>query len=208
MMSFINILSGSLILRHALCRSVYAGQSRRLRQVRSYVHIGQFIVRKTRGFQQQHRKWSKTMRLSSSTYTACLEKYGGTNRAQGVQWAGQHDSWWVGEVAEGRAIRDLRLVQGRWIGWDNWAREVRPLAIVPSDQQRLTVDASGRKIIDILKKNPKKAPSKYDEEDIGHMRKVVSYNKRHLAQEEKVKQNTNSKSYKSLKNWGHDAQKT
>jgi len=59
-----------------------------------------------------------------------------------------------------------------------------------------------------LKKNPSKAPSKYDEEDLGHMRKVVSYNKRHLAQEEKVKQNTNSKSYKSLKNLGHDAQKT
>ena len=37
---------------------------------------------------------------------------------------------------------------------------------------------------------------------------VVSYNKRHLAQEEKAKQDKGSKSYKSLKNWGHDAQKT
>jgi hypothetical protein len=44
-------------------------------------------------------------------------------------------------------------------------------------------------------------------EDIAHMRKVVAYCKRHLAQEEKAKQDTNSKSYKSLKNWGHDAQK-
>jgi hypothetical protein len=44
-------------------------------------------------------------------------------------------------------------------------------------------------------------------DDIDHMRKVVSYCKRHLAQEEKAKQDTNSKSYKSLKNWGHDAQK-
>ena len=59
---------------------------------------------------------------------------------------------------------------------------------------------SGRKIIEILEKNPKKDPSKYDEEDLGHMRKVVSYNKRHLAQEEKAKQDTDSKSYKSLKN--------
>ena len=67
---------------------------------------------------------------------------------------------------------------------------------------------SGRKIIEILRKNPKKDPSKYDEEDLGHMRKVVSYNKRHLAQEGKAKQDTESKSYKSLKNWGHDAQKT
>lgn len=67
---------------------------------------------------------------------------------------------------------------------------------------------SGRKIIEILRKNPNKDPENYDEEDIPHMRKVVSYNKRHLAQEEKAKQDTESKSYKSLKNWGHDAQKT
>lgn len=39
-------------------------------------------------------------------------------------------------------------------------------------------------------------------------RKVVSYCKRHLAQEQKAKENTDSKSYKSLKNWGHDALKT
>ena len=67
---------------------------------------------------------------------------------------------------------------------------------------------SGRKIIQILKKNPKKDPSKYGEDDLAHMRKVVSYCKRHLAQEEKAKQNTDSKSYKSLKNWGHDSLKT
>ncbi|KAF9820764.1 hypothetical protein IEO21_01207 [Rhodonia placenta] len=34
---------------------------------------------------------------------------------------------------------------------------------------------SGHKIIKILKKNPDKDPEKYDEEDIDHMRKVVSY---------------------------------
>ncbi|RVX66348.1 hypothetical protein B0A52_09956 [Exophiala mesophila] len=67
---------------------------------------------------------------------------------------------------------------------------------------------SGRKIIAILKKNPKKDPSKYDQDDIAHMRKVAAYNKRHLAQEEKAKQDTESNSYKSLKNWGHDAQKS
>ncbi|KAI4257285.1 MAG: hypothetical protein LQ352_001697 [Teloschistes flavicans] len=67
---------------------------------------------------------------------------------------------------------------------------------------------SGRKIIQILDKNPGKDPDKYEEEDLQHMRKVVSYCKRHLAQEEKAKQNTDSKSYKSLKNWGHDALKT
>jgi hypothetical protein len=67
---------------------------------------------------------------------------------------------------------------------------------------------SGRKIIEILEKNPKKDPSKYDEDDISHMRKVVAYNKRHLAQEGKAKQDPESKSAKSLKNWGHDPQQS
>ncbi|KAI4100773.1 MAG: hypothetical protein L6R37_005265 [Teloschistes peruensis] len=66
---------------------------------------------------------------------------------------------------------------------------------------------SGRNIIQILDKNPDKDPDKYDEEDLQHMRKVASYCKRHLAQEEKAKQDTDSKSHKSLKNWGHDALK-
>jgi len=66
---------------------------------------------------------------------------------------------------------------------------------------------SGRKIIEILKENPKKEPEKYGQDDIDHMRRVVAYCKRHLAQEEKAKQDTNSKSYKSLKNWGHDPSK-
>lgn len=61
---------------------------------------------------------------------------------------------------------------------------------------------SGRKIIEILEKNPKKDPKKYDDEDLQHMRKVVAYCKRHLAQEEKAKQDPESKSARSLKNWG------
>ncbi|ROT38964.1 DNA-binding protein [Sodiomyces alkalinus F11] len=69
---------------------------------------------------------------------------------------------------------------------------------------------SGRKIVEILEANPEKDPEKYTEEQIAHMRKVVSYCKRHLAQEssahakksdDEVKQ---TKSYASLKNWGHD----
>ncbi len=44
-------------------------------------------------------------------------------------------------------------------------------------------------------------------DDIQRMRRVVAYCKRHLAQEETAKKDTSSKSYKSLKNWGHDAQK-
>lgn len=34
---------------------------------------------------------------------------------------------------------------------------------------------SGRKIIEILKSNPKKDPNKYKDEQMQHMRKVVSY---------------------------------
>ncbi|CAO1625928.1 unnamed protein product [Parajaminaea phylloscopi] len=69
---------------------------------------------------------------------------------------------------------------------------------------------SGRNIVEILKKNPKKDPSKYDDDDLTHMRKVVSYCKRHLAQESSLKERKSkeeleqSKSTRSLKNWGHD----
>ena len=41
--------------------------------------------------------------------------------------------------------------------------------------RRLTVRDSGRKIIDILSRNPNKDPEGYEEDDIAHMRKVVSY---------------------------------
>lgn len=64
---------------------------------------------------------------------------------------------------------------------------------------------SGTKIVDILKRNPDKKKDKYTEEDIKHMRKVVSYNKRHLAQERHLKEKKGeeelkkTKSYKSLK---------
>lgn len=68
-----------------------------------------------------------------------------------------------------------------------------------TDNAGLTTN-SGRKIIAILEKNPKKDPNKYEEDDIAHMRKVVSYCKRHMAQEAKgPAKNPESKSYKSLK---------
>lgn len=34
--------------------------------------------------------------------------------------------------------------------------------------------ASGRKIVEILKKNPSKEPDKYDDDDLAHMRKYVT----------------------------------
>jgi hypothetical protein len=44
------------------------------------------------------------------------------------------------------------------------------------DGFKLTMNmGSGRRIVDILNKNPRKDPEKYEEEDIQHMRKVVSY---------------------------------
>ncbi|PWN40026.1 hypothetical protein IE81DRAFT_278566, partial [Ceraceosorus guamensis] len=67
---------------------------------------------------------------------------------------------------------------------------------------------SGRKIVDILKRNPKKQEDKYTEEDLQHMRKVAAYCKRHLAQEGPLKDRKSedelkqTKSYKSLANWG------
>ncbi|KGO65226.1 Protein of unknown function DUF3140 [Penicillium italicum] len=66
---------------------------------------------------------------------------------------------------------------------------------------------SGRMIVQILEHNPTGNPSDYNDQDIDHMRRVVSYCKRHLAQEERPKQDTSSKSYRSLKNWGHDSLK-
>ncbi|KAG6115879.1 hypothetical protein E4U13_002371 [Claviceps humidiphila] len=69
---------------------------------------------------------------------------------------------------------------------------------------------SGRKIVEILKANPQKKPDKYDDDQVEHMRKVVSYCKRHLAQESSANKNKSTeelkktKSYASLKNWGHD----
>ncbi|KAL1880051.1 hypothetical protein Daus18300_001414 [Diaporthe australafricana] len=69
---------------------------------------------------------------------------------------------------------------------------------------------SGEKIIEILKANPKKDPEKYTEDQIQHMRKVAAYCKRHLAQEKGSLEDKDpedakkTKSYISLKNWGHD----
>ncbi|KAJ5670084.1 uncharacterized protein N7477_005447 [Penicillium maclennaniae] len=87
----------------------------------------------------------------------------------------------------------------------NWLKEEQSQSSGWGAESGETVGhESGRKIVSILEHNPDKDPNKYRDEDLEHMRKVVSYCKRHLAQEEKAKQNTDSKSYKSLKNWGHD----
>ncbi|KAF6795815.1 hypothetical protein CSOJ01_13383 [Colletotrichum sojae] len=69
---------------------------------------------------------------------------------------------------------------------------------------------SGRNIVEILKENPEKKEDAYTDEQVEHMRKVVAYCKRHLAQESKSNSEKSeeevkkTKSYASLKNWGHD----
>ncbi|PLB50028.1 hypothetical protein P170DRAFT_508280 [Aspergillus steynii IBT 23096] len=89
-------------------------------------------------------------------------------------------------------LRDwLKQEQSQESGWTN-------------DSGETVGHESGRKIVNILEHNPSKDPDSYRDGDIDHMRKVVSYCKRHLAQEQKAKQDTESRSYKSLKNWGHD----
>ncbi|KAI0040022.1 hypothetical protein FA95DRAFT_1503439 [Auriscalpium vulgare] len=68
---------------------------------------------------------------------------------------------------------------------------------------------SGRRIVEILRKNPQKDPGGYEEEDMQHIRKVVAYNSRHLAQEDHLKDTKTTeelektKSTISLRNWGH-----
>lgn len=82
-----------------------------------------------------------------------------------------------------------------------------PILIRPREQPLTSNNRSGRKIIDILQRNPSRDPEGYDGADIDHMRRAAAYNKRHLAQEATAKRDAESRSYRSLKNWGHDAQK-
>ena len=59
---------------------------------------------------------------------------------------------------------------------------------------------SGRKIVEILDKNE----SDYTDDDIDHMRRVVSYVHRHQAQKPETEDVEESRWRYSLLNWGHD----
>lgn len=63
--------------------------------------------------------------------------------------------------------------------------------------------ASGRRIIQLLGKSPQELTSS----DYAHMRKVVGYVRRHLAQHPKVEDVKTSRWRYSLMNWGHDPAK-
>lgn len=107
----------------------------------------------------------------------------------------------------GRWHRKTHVVTSLGFGFPPPVTALQSIPGNPPSRRIADMVCSGRKIVEILRKNPNKDPSQYDEDDLAHMRKVAAYNKRHLAQEEKAKQDTNSNSYRSLKNWGHDAQK-
>ncbi|KAJ5337556.1 hypothetical protein N7541_009545 [Penicillium brevicompactum] len=90
----------------------------------------------------------------------------------------------------------------------NWLEEDQSVSSGWTNESGETIGhESGRKIVSILEDNPTENHSGYSDQDIEHMRRVVSYCKRHLAQEGQAKQDTSSKSYRSLKNWGHDSLK-
>lgn len=59
---------------------------------------------------------------------------------------------------------------------------------------------SGRRIVELLDKKK----SDYTDDDIDHMRRVVSYVHRHGAQKPKEENVEDSKWRYSLMNWGHD----
>jgi Protein of unknown function (DUF3140) len=59
---------------------------------------------------------------------------------------------------------------------------------------------SGRRIVAILRKKK----DELDEEDYAHMRKVVGYVRRHLAQRPTKERIEDSRWRYSLMNWGHD----
>ncbi|CRK04211.1 hypothetical protein BN1708_009636, partial [Verticillium longisporum] len=58
---------------------------------------------------------------------------------------------------------------------------------------------SGRKIVEILKANPDRKEDKYTDEQVEHMRKVVAYCKRHLAQEAKGNEEKTDEEVKKTK---------
>ncbi len=67
------------------------------------------------------------------------------------------------------------------------------------DETESTGHKSGRQIVELLKRNE----SDYSEDEIAHMRKVVSYVRRHSAQRPHGDVE-NTRWRFSLMNWGHD----
>lgn len=101
----------------------------------------------------------------------------------------------------------LETPESKEVGWSSATNSKHD----PEDTDDESVGhKSGRTIVSILEANPNKDADKYTDEHIEHMRKVVAYCARHLAQESSLAERKTkeeleeAKSTKSLKNWGHD----
>jgi DNA topoisomerase VI subunit B len=81
----------------------------------------------------------------------------------------------------------------------SWLETEKSKAVGQKKENESIGHQSGRKIIEILQKKE----SQYTEDDISHMKKVISYVRRHSAQRPSHDIETSHWRY-SLKNWGHD----
>jgi hypothetical protein len=80
-----------------------------------------------------------------------------------------------------------------------WLNTEESLSVGWKDESDESVGhQSGQKIVKILRH------SNHDEQDIDHMKRVISYIKRHSAQKPQKEKIENSRWRYSLMNWGHD----
>ncbi len=82
---------------------------------------------------------------------------------------------------------------------EDWLQTEESQSVGQSDGGESKGHESGRKIVEILGKNK----SEYKDEDVDHMRRVVSYVHRHQAQKPSGGVEDSTWRY-SLLNWGHD----
>jgi hypothetical protein len=85
---------------------------------------------------------------------------------------------------------------------EDWLQTDKLRSVGPGDGGESKGHESGRKIVEILGKNK----SDYTDDDVDHMRRVVSYVHRHQAQEPSGDVEDSTWRY-SLLNWGHDPHK-
>jgi Protein of unknown function (DUF3140) len=81
----------------------------------------------------------------------------------------------------------------------SWLETKESQAVGQKKEDESIGHQSGRRIIEILQKKE----SQYTDDDISHMKKVISYVRRHSAQRPSHDIETSHWRY-SLKNWGHD----
>lgn len=84
---------------------------------------------------------------------------------------------------------------------ETWLKteESQSVGMKPQEDGESTGHKSGRRTVEVIKKQN----SDYTEDDFNHMRRVVSYVHRHLAQKPSSHIESSRWRY-SLKNWGHD----